>query len=110
MWFSGVRSSWRRCARLPGSSVIGTPCHPPTPLPTGRGEGGPRDPYDDRTQVSSSQERLDLAEEPLELDRLRVEVVAPGGQSLLTVPGHGVRGEGNDGDRLRGGMGAQLPR
>src|SRR5262245_53504031 len=100
MWFSGVRSSWRRCARLPESSVIARLLRAPLPLVGGEGGSGVVGRGDSR--VSWGQERLDLPEETFQLDRLGVEVVAAGGHGLLAVTRHRVSGERDDPDRSGG--------
>src|SRR5216684_382881 len=82
MWLSGVRSSWRSCA--PGSLLT---------APRSRAGRPP-------------ELRLDLLEQPGEIDGLGVEVVAARCDRLLPVARHGVRGERDHRDRagLRGGL------
>src|SRR6266436_8879984 len=77
MWFSGVRSSWRSWA--PGSMLTAA-----------------------RSRAGRPPElRLDLLEEPGEIDGLGVEVVAARRHRLLPVARHGVRGERDHRDRPR---------
>src|SRR5260370_16702683 len=82
MWCSGVRSSWRSCA--PGSMLT---------APRSRAGRPP-------------ELRLDLLEQPGEIDGLGVEVVAARCDRLLPVARHGVRGERDHRDRA--GLGGRL--
>ena len=73
---SGVRSSWRSSAT---ASAVSSPF------------------------IGRAEQRLDLVEQPLQLDRLGVVVVAARRHRLLAIAGHRVRGERDDrdGPRLR---------
>src|SRR5260370_2542238 len=75
MWLSGVRSSWRSCA--PGSMLT---------APRSRAGRPP-------------ELRLDLLEQPGEIDGLGVEVVAARCDRLLPVARHRVRGDRDHRDR-----------
>ncbi len=48
--------------------------------------------------VLSLQQAMDLPQQPFQINGLGVIIVATGFQGFLPVPGHGVGGEGNDGD------------
>src|SRR2546430_1359557 len=60
--------------------------------------------------MSLPQQRLDLLQQPRQIDRLGIEVIAPRGERLLAVAGHRIGREGNDGNVAGLPCGLDLPR
>src|SRR2546430_10357821 len=63
-----------------------------------------------RSRRSASQEAVDFFEQPREIDRLGLVIVAAGVGRLIAVALHGMGGEGNDRYGLSDRVGLQLAR